>query len=208
MPEAASLAGEEFFMFLEAGGGEEAAEEEADGAIETGIGLHAEAFEGAGLHEALHGVEEKFAGEDRADVVAHGAAELAFLDEEAEDVGEVFGAGVEDVAVEGGGVLLQIGEDVRSELREALGHGLGEAAEFFGETKTVVAEQDFGVRANFGGETVNDGADHGVLAGVMHVERFFAHAERGGEVVHGERRIASGEKQRTGLGENARGRWR
>jgi hypothetical protein len=213
MPKAAGLLAEvltreKFFMFFESGGGEEAAEEKADGAVEAGFGFEAEAFEGPGLHEALHGVEEKFAGENGADVIADGAAELTFLDETAEDVGQVFGAGGEDVAMERGSVLLQVGEDGGAELGEAIDHALGEAAEFFGELKTVVAEEDFGVGADFGGEAIDDGADHGVLARVVHVEGFLAHAECGGEVVHREGGVAAGEKEGAGFEEDAGGRRR
>lgn len=105
MLEVVSLVGEEFFMFFEVGGGEEVVEEEVDGVIEIGIGFYVEVFEGVGLYEVLYGVEEKFVGEDWVDVVVYGVVELVFFDEEIEDVGEVFGVGVEDVVVECGGVL-------------------------------------------------------------------------------------------------------
>src|SRR4051794_20200438 len=128
-------------MFLAAGGREQTAEEEIDGAGAELARRDLQALHRRGLEEALHGLKIKFDGEGAVQVGSHHAGELTFLDEAAENVGNVFLPHLLDETVQLGGEALEIAHGARIQLREALCHALGEAAEFFGKVELAVAEK-------------------------------------------------------------------
>jgi len=187
-------------------GREQSSEKEADGLVEAGVGSDAQMFECAALHETLHGVEKKLGGERRQDVVADRAAQLALFDEAAEDVGDGARACSQQMTMQRRRARFQFEEEGGGERRKTLDHRLCETAEFLDELQTALVEQLVGIGANLGGDAVDHGAQRGVLAGEMNVERFFAHAAREREIVHGERGVTAGKKERPRLGEDAIGR--
>jgi hypothetical protein len=165
---------------------------------------HFQAVQRGGLNEALHGLEKEFHGEDRVEVGAHLTRQLALLDEAAEDIGDVLLAHLDHQRVEIGSEALEVAEGAGVELGKALDHARGETAQFFGKPEVAVGEKGVGFGPDLAAELLDDRAHDLFLAGEVDVERLFAHAELGGEVVHGAGAVAVGEEVRAGLKQDAR----
>ena len=127
-------------MFLAAGGGEETAEEEFDGAGADFAGGEFKSVERGGLEEALQGMQVEFDGEGGVEISADHAGDLALFDEATEDVGDGILAHFVDEIMQRGSEALEIAQGVRRDGLHPLHHALGEAPKFFGEVEVAVAE--------------------------------------------------------------------
>ena len=95
-------------MFFAAGGSEQSAEKEIDGARANLARGELETFEDGRLKKSLHRLQVEFDGELAVEIGPHHSGTLAFRDEAAEHVGDIFLPHFLDETVELGREALQV----------------------------------------------------------------------------------------------------
>ena len=129
-----------FVVIFPAGGREQSAEEEMDGALQGLPGREFRAFEHGGMDEAADGLEPELDCERRIDIGADLALGNAVADQAPEDIGHVALPQIVDLLVELGREPVQVVQQVRAGQVEIRADDLNEGAEFLCEIKFGIGE--------------------------------------------------------------------
>jgi hypothetical protein len=135
-------------------------------------------------------VKIEFPRECRTDVLPHEARRLALLDETAEDVRNVFRAQLFNVAVNRGCRLLHILQNFGRYARQSLRQFQRKRPNFARKRERRIGQQTVGFGPDTGSKLIQRRSNDALFAAKKNVQRFFAQAQCGGEIVHCESAVA------------------
>ena len=181
-----------------AGGREQSAEEEVDGALQGLPGREFRAFKHGGMNEAANGLQPEFDGESRIDLGADLALGQTGANQAAENIRHIALPKVVDFLVELGRKALQVMQHSRTGQRKIRPDDLHQRAQFLGEIQLRIGQDGIQPAADGLSDFLDDRIDELVLAPKMAVEGFFAHAELVREIVHRQSAVAGGEEAGAG----------